>query len=274
MCLNSGCECNNDPPEADFSAPPAIIRVGQSVTFTDYSNSSPAIWDWDFEGGTPSSFSGQIPPPVTYNSVGKFDVSLYVENSNGSDINTRPDYITVLDTIPIGCDSDSTVTDSEGNVYRIVKIGSQCWMAENLRSTAGIAEVSNTTQWGDIFTSQSRTPAWCYYENDSSNNALYGKLYNWHAVNTGNLCPTGWHIPTQQEWQTLIDLLALQRWREASSSQPPDGILPTPEPPTAAASPRCPVATVISTERFFMEVPRLTSGLPPPRMPRRQTMST
>ena len=100
------------------------------------------------------------------------------------------------------CGADTTVKDDEGNEYDIVSIGAHCWMAENLRVSAGIPEETDGTQWGSL-----TSPAWCYYDNNSSNGAIYGKLYNWYAVNTGNLCPSGWHIPTHDEWQDLIDVL-------------------------------------------------------------------
>lgn len=108
------------------------------------------------------------------------------------------------------CDSGintGTVTDSEGNVYRTVEIGNQWWMAENLRVNAGIAQVSDSIQWANIESSGSQTPAWCYHQNNPANDTTYGKLYNWYAVNTGNLCPDGWHIPTDAEWQQLVDFL-------------------------------------------------------------------
>jgi len=100
------------------------------------------------------------------------------------------------------CGADTIVTDAEGNVYATVSIGNQCWMAENLRVSAGIPEETDGTQWANL-----TTPAWCYHGNNSSNGVLYGKLYNWYAVNTGSLCPGGWHIPTDAEWQNLVDYL-------------------------------------------------------------------
>ncbi|MBK7505887.1 MAG: fibrobacter succinogenes major paralogous domain-containing protein [Bacteroidetes bacterium] len=54
---------------------------------------------------------------------------------------------------------------------------------------------------------QLTTGAYCYYDNNYSNNAIYGKLYNWYAVGTGKLVPKGWHVPTDAEWETLITYL-------------------------------------------------------------------
>jgi uncharacterized protein (TIGR02145 family) len=98
---------------------------------------------------------------------------------------------------------EMTVTDVEGNVYKTVTIGTQVWMAENLKTTkykdgAEIPIVTGTTP---------STGAYCYYEKDISNKAIYGALYNWYTVNTGKLCPIGWHTPSRVEWQTLTDYL-------------------------------------------------------------------
>lgn len=100
------------------------------------------------------------------------------------------------------------VTDVEGNNYKAVKIGSQVWMAENLRTTryndgSEIPQVTDNTEWASL-----TTPAYCWYLNDQVTYAgLCGALYNWYAVNTGILCPTGWHVPTDPEWATLTGYL-------------------------------------------------------------------
>jgi uncharacterized protein (TIGR02145 family) len=103
-----------------------------------------------------------------------------------------------------------TFTDSrDGDVYKTVKIGNQTWFAENLRFTGNIPQVTSQQAWAAIYTDGNQTgqPAWSYYDNDPNNNAVYGKLYNWYAVNTGTLCPQGWHIPTDAEWTTLTNFL-------------------------------------------------------------------
>lgn len=97
----------------------------------------------------------------------------------------------------------TTVTDVDGNVYHTVTIGNQVWMRENLRVThyrdgSVIPNVTDGTEWWNL-----ASAAWCNYENNAANGNTYGKLYNWHAVNSGQLCPTGWHVPTHAEWQTL-----------------------------------------------------------------------
>lgn len=89
-----------------------------------------------------------------------------------------------------------------------VRICSQTWMDRNLdvstyRNGDAIPQVTDPLQWAAL-----RTGAWCYYNNDPTNGAIYGKLYNWYAVNDPRgLAPQGWHIPTDAEWTVLTDCL-------------------------------------------------------------------
>lgn len=98
------------------------------------------------------------------------------------------------------CGSDTTVTDADGNSYKVVSIGNQCWMASNLLVSAGIPQVKDSATWVST-----TSPAWCNYNNTS--NSSIGKLYNWYAVQSGKLCPSGWHIPTYADWQVLENFL-------------------------------------------------------------------
>ncbi len=99
------------------------------------------------------------------------------------------------------------VTDIDGNMYPVVQIGTQCWMAENLRTShyrdgSEIPNITDGFEWDGY-----ATGAWCNYDNDPANDAVYGKLYNWRAVFTGLLCPLGWHVANETEWGILIDYL-------------------------------------------------------------------
>jgi uncharacterized protein (TIGR02145 family) len=101
----------------------------------------------------------------------------------------------------------STITDVSGNSYNTVQIGTQCWMRENLRTikyndATNIPNLTNDNDWSNTYSG-----AYCYYNNSSSNASSYGALYNWYAVNTGKLCPSGWHVPTVNEFDALIDYL-------------------------------------------------------------------
>lgn len=100
-----------------------------------------------------------------------------------------------------------TVTDIDGNIYHTIKIGTQTWMVENLKTTkyndgTSIPYISDPIVWFNL-----TTPGYCYYNNDVTNKNLYGALYNWYTVNTDKLAPTGWHIPTDAEWSTLESYL-------------------------------------------------------------------
>ena len=103
---------------------------------------------------------------------------------------------------------DDTVTDIDGNVYNTVTIGDQVWMAENLKVTHyrngdAIPKVTDDSDWENL-----TSGAYCIYDNNDSNAVTYGFLYNWYAVNDSrNIAPAGWHIPTDEEWQTLVDYL-------------------------------------------------------------------
>lgn len=99
--------------------------------------------------------------------------------------------------------------DQEGNVYKTVNIGTQTWMAENLRTTiyndgTPIPNVTDNDEWGNLITG-----AYCNYMNtfDNDSIAIYGRLYNGYAIKTGKLAPIGWHIPSNDEWTTLFDYL-------------------------------------------------------------------
>ena len=105
--------------------------------------------------------------------------------------------------ILVGC-SDSDFASMDGHNYELVTIGYQCWFAENLRTTVyadgtAIPEVTDDTAWAGL-----STGARCDYDNDASNVATYGRLYNWYAAtDDSELCPTGWHVPTDGEWTAL-----------------------------------------------------------------------
>lgn len=98
--------------------------------------------------------------------------------------------------------------DVDGNSYDTVRIGTQVWMIQNLKTTkyndgTEIPLVTDRTTWLNL-----TSPGYCWYNNDSiAFKTTYGALYNWYTVNTGKLAPKGWHIPTDAEWTTLITYL-------------------------------------------------------------------
>lgn len=128
------------------------------------------------------------------------------------DVTTQIDSV-IFYTPPIS----NEITDYDGNVYKTVTIGTQVWMAENLKTThyadgTAIPIVSTIATW-DSLTSTSK--AYCWYNDDIANKATYGALYTWAAAMNGaassderpsgiqGVCPTGWHLPSSSEWYKM-----------------------------------------------------------------------
>lgn len=101
--------------EAAFSATPTTLVIGNSVTFTEQSTCNPENWSWSFPGGTPSSYIGQNPPAIQYNTTGTYDVSLTVSKPSGTDIETKTGYITV--TPPVYNMTNGSLTICNGTFY-------------------------------------------------------------------------------------------------------------------------------------------------------------
>ena len=98
--------------------------------------------------------------------------------------------------------------DGDDNPYPVVTIGTQTWMAENLKTTKFLNHTPIPTEKDMYAWNLLTTPAYSYYENDSMSYAsVYGPLYNWYVIKAGNLCPSGWHVPDDTEWTTLVDYL-------------------------------------------------------------------
>ena len=97
--------------------------------------------------------------------------------------------------------------DGDGNVYDTVVIGTQTWMAENLKTTkyndgSEITLLDDAEKWTSL-----PVGGYCWYENNPANKDVYGALYNEKAIHVETFCPKGWHLPTTGEWTTLIDYL-------------------------------------------------------------------
>ncbi len=102
--------------------------------------------------------------------------------------------------LPASCEYLDVVHDAEGRAYSTVRIGAQCWMAENLSTGAfnNGDPIPNSTAWGV------QTPAWCSQDNSPEMEAIYGKLYNWYVVSDPRgVCPAGWHVATLADWTAL-----------------------------------------------------------------------
>jgi uncharacterized protein (TIGR02145 family) len=152
--------------------------------------------------GTFTSYFIDLKPNTTYN------VRAYATNAAGINYGNQVSFTTKSDTIVFNQTiTYGTIRDIDGNIYKTVNTGSQIWMAENLKTTfyndgEPIAIIDDDFKWDS-----DATGAFCYYENEFSNQYLFGLLYNWNAVRTGKLCPDGWHVPANTEWTILTDFL-------------------------------------------------------------------
>lgn len=162
-------------------------------------SSSPTISNNTTSNGTGTgSFTSTITGLVANTT---YYVKAYATNSAGTAYGTQVSFTTPQV-------SSSTVTDINGNIYNTVTIGTQVWMKENLKATkykdgSAIPLVTDNVAWSYL-----TTPGYCWHNNDSiANKNVYGALYNWYTVNTGKLCPTGWHVPSTAEWISLGNFL-------------------------------------------------------------------
>jgi uncharacterized protein (TIGR02145 family) len=191
----------NTVPVVNFNASKIDVFTGESIQFIDQSTDSPTSWQWDFGDGTNSVLQNPI---KKYTGEGTYTVTLSAVNGFGSGTPMIMK-ITVTDLVS----TFKTGTQIyNGYTYKTIRIGTQWWFAENLRTTnyndgTIIPIVTDNSAWAIL-----TTGAYCWYKNDEEvYRNLYGALYNWYAVNTGKLCPAGWHVPSKQEWNILETML-------------------------------------------------------------------
>jgi uncharacterized protein (TIGR02145 family) len=167
------------------------------------SSANPTIADYTTLDGTGlgsfiSSITGLISSTTYY-------VRAYATNSKGTAYGNELTFTTTA--------AGATVQDIDGNVYNTVTIGTQTWTVENLMTTrfddgTPIPLVTDNSVWAS-----SNAPAYCWFNNDAATyQATYGALYNWYSINPvsnggKNICPTGWHAPTDPDWTSLTTFL-------------------------------------------------------------------
>ena len=144
------------------------------------------------ETGTTGTFTSNL-TGLTSNT--KYYIRAYANNSAGTAYGDEKSFTT------------EQLKDADGNVYTSVTIGTQTWMVENLKTTkyndgADIPLVTDNTAWSNL-----TTPGYCWYNNEIANKTPYGGLYNWYTASSGKLCPTGWRVPSDSDWTTLIVFL-------------------------------------------------------------------
>jgi len=148
--------------------------------------------------GTPNdgSYTWTLPDNLTYGS----DYRIRITSVSNNSIYGESSFFRISESTG----STGTVPDTDGNTYNTIKIDKQWWMAQNLKTTryndnSFIPSELNVSIWLTL-----TEPAYCYYNSSVANLNTYGALYNWYAVNTGKLCPVGWHVPNIAEWNELI----------------------------------------------------------------------
>jgi uncharacterized protein (TIGR02145 family) len=152
--------------------------------------------DGNVIGSYTSSLSGLVGNTTYY-------VKAYATNKMGTNYGNEVSFMTLGPDGTIG-----SMSDIDGNDYKTVVIGTQVWMAENLKTTkyndgTAIPYVTVGNAWGAL-----TAPAFCWYNDDAATyKVTYGALYNWYVVNTGKLCPKSWHISSDDEWTTMISYL-------------------------------------------------------------------
>lgn len=199
----------NTAPVASFTITPTEGTTDTTFDFdasgsTDNEDDTSVLevrWDWENDGNWDTNYSAEKTATHNYATEGTFTIKMGVKDTGGLNHS-------ITKTVNISPGNTGTVTDIDGNVYKTIKIGDQWWMVENLKVTHyrngyPIPNVTNNTEWDNY-----GNGAYCSHNNNDGNVSTYGRLYNWDAVNDSKgLAPDGWHIPSDEEWDTLINYL-------------------------------------------------------------------
>lgn len=203
--ISTACSSSTDDVTIAFYAVPTVASAGtdQSIysgsTSATLSGNTPIVGSgsWTVIQGISGSFANTSASNTSF--TGLYDSKYVLRWTITTTCSSNYDEVKIDIYNP-----SNIVLDISGNIYPIVTIGSQVWMAENLRTIkfndgTGIPSVTNQNDWLDL-----TSPAYCWYNNDSvSYKSSYGALYNGYAVYTAKLCPTGWHVPSNEDWTTL-----------------------------------------------------------------------
>lgn len=203
-------------PEAETLSPEEIST--SSVTLYGIVSANDLNTVVTFEYGTSSSYGTSVAIPD--NPITKNNDTVMVAITGLSPLTTYHYRVVAVNALGITYGADSsfttvvtglsagTITDADGNSYATIGIGRQYWMTRNLRTTRYNDGVLIQKADKDSLWVNTSSGIFCWFNNDSSYYAdRYGALYNWASVSTGKLCPSGWHVPTANEIQKLIDFL-------------------------------------------------------------------
>ncbi len=175
-----------------------VTITARGVCWSTSPNPTIALTTKTTNGTGYGSFSSNL---SGLSSATTFFVRAYATNSVGTVYGNEVSFTTAAPPVTI-------LTDYDGNIYDTVLIGTQVWMKQNLKTTHYLNgdEIPNITvnsNWGTTLTG-----AYSDYNNIAANSSTYGRLYNFYAVaDARNLCPNGWHVPSDAEWITLTDYL-------------------------------------------------------------------
>ena len=188
--------------------------AANSITLKGLINSNNLSTNVSFEYGTTATYGNtqKVSVPIS----GSYD-TISLEITGLTKMTTYHFRVVAENELGTGYGGDSTfmtnmtgirdsVYDKDDNKYYTIGIGYQNWMIENLRTTSynngsPISQVKKDTSWAKL-----STAAFCWYNNDSGTYSVpYGALYNWYAVNTNNLCPSNWHVATQEDFSKLVN---------------------------------------------------------------------
>ncbi|MCB0842498.1 MAG: fibrobacter succinogenes major paralogous domain-containing protein [Bacteroidetes bacterium] len=188
--------------------------ITSNSTLPKLAEGTPYEFQLEATGGVPfyhwELISGELPEGLSLNKfTGKISGTHLIKNGKSNyqftiglkDYDEKSDFFKKQFSITI--ESAETVTDIDGNRYKTVKIGDQTWMAENLRTT----KCNDGTPISRIQIGESSTGAGMYWHSNnpsSENSKKYGPLYNWPAVTKCDVCPSGWRVPTQDEWNKVL----------------------------------------------------------------------
>jgi len=207
-----------------------IINVVCSRVAVEIYNSTTANWEFAdaaitvTDGGSTTLYNGNI-TATTAAIVVKDGYANYTLTASKSGYDSKSVTLTnaelkaycntpLIFLLEKGCQcNQETLTDIDGNVYKTVTIGTQTWMAENLKVTHyrngdPIKYVTDNAEWALNYNDFNGFSAYCWYNNDIANKDVYGALYNGYTVfDSRNIAIQGWHVPTADEWRTLINYL-------------------------------------------------------------------
>ncbi len=209
----------NKSPSASLTIAPNTNSVDTLYTFNasksnDFEDDNSELqfrWDFNSDGIWDKDWSFDTTTSYGFQEAGIYKITLEVQDTEGA-IGITSSEIKVY--------KFGSVTDIDGNVYKTISIGTQVWLAENLKVTH--YRNGDPIQKAGSFDVKNRGGSYSYYNNDVTNLDTYGALYNWYAVNdVRNIAPEGWRVATEEDWNELELFLSLSRSAVDRANQKP-----------------------------------------------------